>query len=79
MPAEGTISWTKARSDLANTIKADPTNVEAITEKRRQLKAARLADHIARVVAEAPPLTKEQRDKLALLLRGSSDSGGAAA
>lgn len=71
---EGTLSWTKARSDLANTIKADPTNVAAITEKRRVLKAARLADHIAKVVAEAPPLTAEQRDRLALLFRGGGDA-----
>ncbi|MGI8722598.1 MAG: hypothetical protein ACR2JG_10250 [Geodermatophilaceae bacterium] len=28
-----------------------------------------LAEYVARVVAEAPPLTQEQRDRLALLLR----------
>lgn len=36
----------------------------------RGLKAARLADHIKRVVDAAPPLTAEQRDRLATLLRG---------
>jgi hypothetical protein len=30
--------------------------------------------HIRKLVEEAPPLTAEQRDKLALLLRGSSDA-----
>jgi hypothetical protein len=30
-----------------------------------------LEDHIRRVVEAAPPLTAEQRDRLALLLRGS--------
>lgn len=39
---------------------------------RRDLRAERLADHIRRVVAEAPPLTPEQRDKLSTLLRGGA-------
>lgn len=42
----------------------------AIAEAERDLRAAQLEDHIERVVAAAPPLTPEQRDRLALLLRG---------
>lgn len=34
----------------------------------RELKAASLEDHIRRVVDAAPPLTEEQRTRLALLL-----------
>lgn len=45
------------------------------TDLRRQLKAEQLADYIKRTVDAAPPLTPEQRDRLALLLRG----GGAGA
>jgi type II secretory pathway predicted ATPase ExeA len=45
------------------------------TELRRQLKAEQLADYIRRTVDAAPPLNPEQRDKLALLLRGG-DRGG---
>ncbi len=71
MPAEGT-SWTKARSRLANTIKADPTNVEAIAEARRNLKAARLADYIRKTIAAEPALlTTDQADELATLLHAS--------
>jgi hypothetical protein len=40
----------------------------AAVEARR---VKQLEDHIRRVVDAAPPLTAEQRDKLALLLRGS--------
>ena len=40
----------------------------ALAEDRR---VEQLEDHIRRVVDAAPPLTAEQRDKLALLLRGS--------
>lgn len=42
----------------------------------------RLAAYVARVVAEAPPLTAAQADRLALLLRGArrqdADRAGAA-
>ncbi len=37
---------------------------------RNEVQAAAIADHIRRVVDEAPPLTVEQRDRLAILLRG---------
>lgn len=40
-----------------------------LPELRRDLRAAELAEHIARLVDAAPPLTAEQRAKLALLLR----------
>ncbi len=70
MPAEGT-SWTKARSRLANTIKADPANAEAIAEARRNLKAARLADCIRKTVVAEPLLTTEQAEELATLLHAS--------
>lgn len=43
----------------------DPEYVAA----RQQLKAAKLADYVAKAVAEAPPLTPEQLDRIALLLR----------
>ena len=46
----------------------DPDLIQA----RHQLRVAKLEDHIAKVVAEAPPLTDEQRDRLAVLLRGGA-------
>lgn len=48
----------------------DPDLINA----RHNLRVAKLADHIATVVAEAPPLTAEQRDRLAVLLRGGAAS-----
>ena len=41
-----------------------------VTDLRRDFTAAKLAEHIERVVAEAPPLKPEQIDRLAALLRG---------
>lgn len=36
---------------------------------RRDLEVEMLAEHVARVVAAAPPLTSEQRQRIAALLR----------
>jgi len=60
--------WTHTRSAIALAKKNDP-NAD-VTDLRRQLRAERLAEHVAAVVAEAPPLTPEQRDRIAVLLRG---------
>lgn len=42
------------------------------TELRRDLKAANLAEYVRRVVSEAPPLTPEQANRIAVLLRGGA-------
>lgn len=60
--------WTNTRSQIARTIKDDPS--ADVTELRRQLKAERLELHICQIVDAAPALTLEQRDRLAVLLRG---------
>jgi hypothetical protein len=70
------MSWTKTRSQIATTLKSNPD--ADVTELRRQLKAERLADYIHSTVDAAPPLTLEQRDRLALLLRGGGSSETAA-
>lgn len=72
----------KARAELASAAaKAsrkpdDPDAALAVDEKRRDYWAAELEDHISRVVDQAPPLTAEQRDRLALLLRPVAEAGG---
>lgn len=65
----------------------DPRMIEA----QRDLAAERLHDYVRRIVDTAPPLTAEQRDRIAALLRPgvseigavsrapSDDGGGAAA
>ncbi|HLM20881.1 MAG TPA: hypothetical protein VK390_05065 [Propionibacteriaceae bacterium] len=42
----------------------------AIADARRDLRAAKLEDHIRQVVDQAPPLTPEQAERLAALLHG---------
>ena len=62
------MSWTQTRSQIAHAKRRDP-NAD-VTELRARLKAERLEDYIRRTVDAAPPLTPEQRGRLAVLLRG---------
>lgn len=64
------MSWTHTRSQIALAVRANPH--ADVTELRRELRAERLADHVAKVVAVAPPLTAEQCDRIAVLLRGGA-------
>ena len=65
-------SWTQERARVAGLSRdRKPDDPELITA-RRNLKAARIEDYISRVVAEAPPLTPEQLDRVAVLLRGGA-------
>lgn len=42
------------------------------TETAAALAVEQLAEYVKRVVAQAPPLTAEQRDRIAALLRGGA-------
>lgn len=66
------MGWTHTRAKIAHQLKVDP-NAD-VTDLRRQLRAERLEEHIAAKVNEAPPLTAEQRDRLATLLRSGGDA-----
>lgn len=45
------------------------------TEARRDLAAANIAAYVARVVDQAPPLTADQADRIAALLRPANGGG----
>lgn len=62
-------TWTKERSRLARLHQTHSPDSSEIREARRDFAAARLEDHVARVLADAPPLTHEQRERIASLLR----------
>ncbi len=53
----------------------DPERVEHASQLRRDYAAEKLADYVAKVVAQAPPLTPAQRDKIAVLLRDGAPPG----
>ena len=61
------VSWTHTRSKIANVKRKDP-NAD-VTELTRQLKCERASEYIREIVDAWPPLTDEQRTKLAELLK----------
>lgn len=64
-----------ARGKIAALSRSRTPDDPELIEARRNLRAARLEDHVARVVAEAPPLTNAQRDRIAALLRSGGGAG----
>lgn len=59
----------KARARVAALSRADIGDPSKKLEAKRDLQAAKLQDYIERTLAVAPPLTDEQRTRLAELLR----------
>jgi hypothetical protein len=68
------VSWTHERARIASLSRSRTPDDPELVDARRNLRAERLADYIRRTVDSAPPLSAEQRDRLALLLRGGSDA-----
>lgn len=68
---EDMVSGTRARPRVASeTNSRGVLAVESAPDDRRILAADNLRAYIQRVVAAAPPLTQDQRDRLASLLNG---------
>lgn len=63
------MSWTKDRATIAALSRSRKSDDPDLLDARRRLRAAKLEEYVSRVVAEAPPLTQEQLDRVAVLLR----------
>ena len=61
------MSWQTTRSKLAVAVR-DKHPESEITALRRDLRAERLEEHIKSIVDQAPPLTDQQRVRIAALL-----------
>ncbi len=59
----------RTRAALSNHTRWHPDDTDGLTERRRQFVTEKLADYIARTLAEAPPLTANQRERLSSLLK----------
>lgn len=57
------------RGRVASLSRSRPATDPDLINARRDLAAAKLDAYIKKVVSEAPPLTDEQRDRIAALLR----------
>lgn len=62
------------RGRVAALTRSRPPDDPELVEARRDLAAEVIAQHVAKVLAKAPPLTDQQRDRIAALLRGSGDA-----
>lgn len=69
-------SWQHHRARIAALSRDRRPDDPEIAAARIELKAARLAEHVQRVVDAAPPLTEHQLDRIGALLRrgGASDA-----
>jgi hypothetical protein len=65
------MSWQAERARLAFLTRSREPDDPDLVEARRNLRAERLAEHVRKVVAGAPKLTPEQRDRIAAILRGA--------
>ncbi|MGV0788684.1 hypothetical protein ABQF33_17385 [Mycolicibacterium sp. XJ2] len=74
MPATATPEIRSAAGRVASLSRDLDQDDPDLIDAQRQLREAQLAAHIAQVVASAPPLTTEQRDRLAELLRPARES-----
>lgn len=66
------MSWTVERARVASLSRSRPVDDPELQAARLNLRAELLAAHVAKVVAEAPPLSPAQRDRIAILLRGGA-------
>jgi hypothetical protein len=77
------VSWTRERAKVAALSRCvaagerSPDDPE-LAKARLNLRALRLEEAVRKAVAEAPPLTPEMRDRIAAILRGGTDTFGAA-
>jgi hypothetical protein len=69
MTAASTDSWTSHRARYASLTRSRRPDDPDLVAARRDLRAARLADHVQREVEALPALTDEQRLRIAALLR----------
>jgi hypothetical protein len=64
-----TRSWQSLRGELASHSRHHYSDAD-VTELRAALKVAKLEDRVRQLVEAAPPLTADQRSRLAQLLTG---------
>ena len=68
MPAVST-----ARSQVAALKKHHPNGGEAVDNAVRDLREIRLREYIERVISQAPPLSDQQKARLAALLQSGGE------
>ena len=70
-------SWTHERARVASLTRSRQADDPELVEARKRLKAAWLADHVERALADAPPLSPEACARIARLLTPAGGGGDA--
>lgn len=68
-----TTTWTHERAKVAALSRSRNADDPELVAARGRLKAELLAAHIERVVSQAPPLTQDQRVRLASILTNGGE------
>jgi hypothetical protein len=72
------VSWTHDRARVAALTRSrQPTDPDLLAAKR-DLAESRAEEYIRRIVDAAPPLTQDQRSRIAALLQGGGEGNAAA-
>lgn len=70
MPISPTVAHHRAR--IASLSRDRKNDDPELLDARRDLAAERLAEHVAKTIAAAPPLTEAQRARISALLSGGA-------
>lgn len=62
--------WTHYRAQVATLTRSRANDDPELVEARRNLRAARLTDHVTKIVAGAPPLSDAQKLSVVRALMG---------
>jgi len=62
--------WTHYRGKVAGLSRTREPDDPELLDARQAMRAARIADYVKGEVAKFPPLTAEQRERIALILIG---------
>ncbi len=62
------MTWTAERARVASLSRSRPADDPDLAAARQNLRAARAEDYVRELVESAPPLSLEQRARLAVLL-----------
>lgn len=70
-------NWTTERARVASLSRSRTADDPDLIAARQRLKIARLEDYVARVVADAPPLSDEQRERIIRALKPGAHAASA--
>ena len=66
------MSWTAERARVASLSRSRTSDDPDLVQARERLRVARFEEHVRKLVDTAPPLTDEQRARLAGLLHNGA-------